>query len=160
MFFFLKKKTSDPLLKVSIVPRGSAALGYAMYQPQERAIMSREELLDRMCMTLGGRAAEAIIFGRISTGASDDLDKVTKQAYAQVASLGMSDVLGVLAFPQPDTRDPFASLQPKPYGEALSRAIDAEVRELVSHAYEVSNRLRLSIKNSFFLFFGMTKTTQ
>ena len=57
-----------------------------MYQPQERAIMTREELLDRMCMTLGGRAAEDIIFGRISTGASDDLDKVTKQAYAQVSS--------------------------------------------------------------------------
>jgi AFG3 family protein len=125
----------DPLLKVSIVPRGSAALGYAMYQPQERAIMTREELLDRMCMTLGGRAAEELFFGRISTGAADDLNRVTRQAYAQIASLGMSDKVGVVAFEQPERNDPFADFQRKPFSEATARTIDDEVRLLIGGAY-------------------------
>ncbi len=125
----------DPLLKVSIVPRGSAALGYAMYQPQERAIMTREELIDRMCMTLGGRAAEELFFGRISTGAADDLNRVTKQAYAQISSLGMSDKVGVVAFEQPEGNDMFAEFQRKPFSEATARVIDDEVRQLIGSAY-------------------------
>jgi AFG3 family protein len=131
----------DPLLKVSIVPRGSAALGYAMYQPQERAIMTREELLDRMCMTLAGRAAEELFFGRISTGASDDLNRVTRQAYAQIASLGMSEKVGVVAFEQPERNDPFADLARKPFSEATARTIDDEVRTLIGGAYTRTREL-------------------
>lgn len=75
---------ADPLLKVSIVPRGTAALGYNQFLPKELALHSREQLLDMICMALGGRAAEELTFGRITTGASDDLDRVTKIAYSQV----------------------------------------------------------------------------
>jgi AFG3 family protein len=87
-----------PLLKVSIVPRGSAALGYAQYLPRDQYIYTEEQLYDQMVMTLGGRAAEALVFGKITTGASDDLDKVTKLAYAQVKSFGMSDAIGAISY--------------------------------------------------------------
>jgi AFG3 family protein len=128
----------DPLLKVSIVPRGVAALGYAMYQPRDQYLYSKEELLDRICMTLGGRAAESIIFGRISTGARDDLEKVTNLAYAQISQYGMNERVGTIAYPQP--RENEITLE-KPYSEATATIIDLEVRKLVNMAYERTEKL-------------------
>jgi len=125
---------ADPLLKVSIVPRGVAALGYAQYVPKEQHLYTREQLLDRMCMLLGGRAAESLIFGKITSGAQDDLQKVTKMAYAQVSLYGMSEALGAISFSfakkEPD------SMLDKPYSESTSRLIDDEVRKLIQQAYQ------------------------
>jgi ATP-dependent Zn protease len=86
---------ADPLLKVSIIPRGKG-LGYAQYLPKDQYLYSREQLLDRMCMTLGGRVSEELFFGRITTGAQDDLQKITQMAYAQVVKFGMSEKVGMI----------------------------------------------------------------
>ena len=91
---------ADPLLKVSIIPRGKG-LGYAMYLPKDQYLYTKEQLYDRMCMTLGGRAAEEIFFKRITTGAQDDLQKVTKSAYAQITQYGMNEAVGNVSFEQP-----------------------------------------------------------
>ena len=128
----------DPLLKVSIIPRGVAALGYAQYQPKDQYLYSKEELLDRMCMTLGGRVSESLIFGKISTGARDDLEKVTKLAYSQVARFGMNSKIGYLAYPQP--KDSEIVIQ-KPFSETTAKLIDNEVRELVFEAYRRTEKL-------------------
>eukprot|EP00128_Syssomonas_multiformis_P012973 Colp12_sorted_trinity150504_noHs@33492 len=124
---------ADPLLKVSIIPRGSAALGYAQYLPKERYLYSTEQLLDRMCMTLGGRASEQIFFERITTGAQDDLSKVTKLAYSQVVQFGMNRELGQLSFDMPRDGEPAFE---KPYSDHTAQLIDSEVRELVDSAYK------------------------
>lgn len=154
---------ASPLLKVSIVPRGVAALGFAQYQPKENVIYTRDEvfkvfffffffpfflmksnfflflqLMDRICMTLGGRIAEQIVFGKISTGAADDLDKVTKLAYAQVTKWGMNSTIGNVSYPDPDEGE-FA-IQ-KPYSEATGKLIDREVHELVTTAYQRTEQL-------------------
>jgi ATP-dependent Zn protease len=89
---------ANPLLKLSIIPRGSSALGYAQYQPKDQYLYSKEQLFDQMCMTLGGRCAEALIFNRISSGAEDDLQKITKMAHGQVTRYGMSDRIGLVSF--------------------------------------------------------------
>merc|ERR1712137_1335047 len=91
---------ASPLLKVSIIPRGSAALGYAQYLPRDHFLQTTEQLLDMMSVALGGRVAEALTFGRITTGAQDDLDKVTRNAYAQITDYGMSKSLGHLSYGQ------------------------------------------------------------
>ncbi|KAL6048778.1 AFG3-like protein 2 [Balamuthia mandrillaris] len=124
---------ASPLLKVSIVPRGIGALGYAMYQPKDQYLYTTEQLMDRMCMTLGGRAAENIIFGRITTGAQDDLQKVTEQAYAQIIRYGMNPDVGAVSFAPP--RDDRIVVE-KPYSEATARLIDEKVHELVTQAYQ------------------------
>ncbi len=121
---------ADPLLKVTIVPRGSGALGYAQYLPKEVTLFTKEALIDRMCMALGGRAAEELSFGRITTGASDDLDKVTQIAYGMVTVYGMSDAVGQLSFP-PKEETQFK----KPYAESTATVIDAEVRKVVDECY-------------------------
>merc|ERR1712146_543964 len=108
-------KHALPLLKVSIIPRGSAALGYA-----------------QMVMTLGGRAAEAIVFGKVTTGASDDLDKVTKLAYAQVKQFGMSDEIGAVSYKEQAGDAQFF----RPHSDQVTDAIDEEVRRLVAKAYD------------------------
>ncbi|KAK6779276.1 hypothetical protein RDI58_021460 [Solanum bulbocastanum] len=123
---------AEPLLKVTIVPRGTAALGFAQYVPNENLLMTKEQLFDMTCMTLGGRAAEQVLIGRISTGAQNDLEKVTKMTYAQVAIYGFSDKVGLLSFPQRD--DGFE--MSKPYSSKTAAIIDTEVREWVSKAYE------------------------
>ncbi|KFK32242.1 hypothetical protein AALP_AA6G216200 [Arabis alpina] len=123
---------ADPLLKVTIVPRGSAALGFAQYVPSENLLMTKEQLFDMTCMTLGGRAAEQVLIGRISTGAQNDLEKVTKMTYAQVAVYGFSDKVGLLSFPPRDDGYDFS----KPYSNKTGAIIDQEVREWVSKAYE------------------------
>ncbi|XP_057772407.1 ATP-dependent zinc metalloprotease FTSH 10, mitochondrial-like [Salvia miltiorrhiza] len=123
---------AEPLLKVTIVPRGTAALGFAQYVPNENLLMTKEQLLDMTCMTLGGRAAEQVMLGKISTGAQNDLEKVTKMTYAQVAVYGFSDKVGLLSFPQRD--DGFE--MSKPYSSKTANLIDTEVREWVNTAYQ------------------------
>nr|XP_025641983.1 ATP-dependent zinc metalloprotease FTSH 3, mitochondrial isoform X4 [Arachis hypogaea] len=123
---------AEPLLKVTIVPRGTAALGFAQYVPNENLLMTKEQLFDMTCMTLGGRAAEQILVGRISTGAQNDLEKVTKMTYAQVAIYGFSDKVGLLSFPPKE--DSFEMT--KPYSSKTAAIIDNEVREWVTKAYK------------------------
>jgi AFG3 family protein len=130
---------ADPLLKVSIIPRGSAALGYAQYLPADRYLYSRAQLADRMCMTLAGRVAEELFFhGSITTGAHDDLQKVTRLAYAQVTKYGMSDVIGPVCFDDPSSgaggSQDFLPPGTKPYSEDTARTIDAEVHKLADTA--------------------------
>jgi AFG3 family protein len=145
---------AEPLLKVSIVPRGSAALGFAQYLPSENLLQTAAQMEDMRAMALGGRAAEAVLLGKVSTGAQNDLERVTRQAYAQVAVYGMggpggdgggalgeggldahastpasASAVGLLSFP------PEPNALTKPYSEATAQAIDAEVRRLVDAAY-------------------------
>lgn len=126
---------ADPLLKVTIVPRSSGALGYAQYLPKELTLFSKEALLDRMCMALGGRVSEQLNFGRITTGAADDLDKVTQMAYAMTSIYGMNDKIGKVSFPPKDQQFE------KPYSQDTARMIDEEVRELVNSAYDRTTAL-------------------
>ncbi|XP_044843673.1 AFG3-like protein 1 isoform X4 [Mauremys mutica] len=128
---------ADPLLKVSIIPRGKG-LGYAQYLPKEQYLYTKEQLFDRMCMMLGGRVAEQLFFGRITTGAQDDLKKVTQSAYAQVVQFGMSDKLGQVSF---DFLQQGELLTEKPYSEATAQLIDEEVRSLINSAYERTQEL-------------------
>ncbi|ORY44209.1 ATP-dependent metallopeptidase Hfl [Rhizoclosmatium globosum] len=128
---------ANPLLKVSIIPRGSAALGYAQYLPQDQHLQSKEQFLDMMCMTLGGRVSEQVFFNSITTGASDDLQKVTKMAYGQVATYGMNERVGSLSYGRPDEQQQFT----KPYSEETAKMIDEEVRTLVAFAYDRTVKL-------------------
>jgi AFG3 family protein len=121
---------AEPLLKVSIVPRGSAALGFAQYLPNENSLMTTEQMNDMMAMALGGRAAEQVMLGRISTGAQNDLERVTRMAYSQVAVYGMNPAIGLLSFPPEEGRFD------KPYSDDTARMIDGEVRTLVGASYE------------------------
>lgn len=129
--------STDPLVKVSIVPRGVAALGYAQYLPKEQFLYTTEQLLDTMCMTLGGRAAEEIVFGRISTGAQNDLERITRMAYGMVTLYGMNPKVGQLSFNDPNGEYQFR----KPYSEELAKVIDEEVRMLVENAYNKTKEL-------------------
>ncbi|KAL3093217.1 hypothetical protein niasHT_022667 [Heterodera trifolii] len=139
---------TEALLKVTIIPRTSAALGFAQYSPKDRKLFTREELIDRICMMLGGRAAENVTFGRITTGAQNDLEKVTKQAQAMVKMYGMSDVLGPINFtPEPGVDPQSVQFQPKPYSKKLGNIIDQEVSRLVSDAYFVTEKLLRENRN-------------
>uniref|UniRef100_J3L5R0 AAA+ ATPase domain-containing protein n=1 Tax=Oryza brachyantha TaxID=4533 RepID=J3L5R0_ORYBR len=128
---------ADPLLKVTIVPRGTAALGFAQYVPNDNLLMTKEQLFDMTCMTLGGRAAEEVLIRKISTGAQNDLEKVTKMTYAQVAIYGFSEKVGLLSFPQRE--DGFE--MSRPYSSQTASIIDTEVREWVAKAYETTVEL-------------------
>ncbi|WP_246022651.1 ATP-dependent zinc metalloprotease FtsH [Filimonas effusa] len=120
-----------PLLKVTIVPRGTAALGYAQYTPKEQYLYNTDQLMDQICMTLGGRAAESIFFGKISTGASNDLQQITKMAYSMVTVYGMNDKVGNVSYYDPSQENMFT----KPYSEETGKLIDDEVRKLIDQAY-------------------------
>lgn len=122
---------AHPLVKVTIVPRGQS-LGAAWYLPEERSITTTEQILDDMCSTLGGRAAEQLIFGKISTGALSDLEKVTKQAYAMVSVYGLNDRLGNISYYDSQGRESFQ----KPYSEATAQLIDEEVSKLIESQYQ------------------------
>ena len=124
---------ADPLVKVSIVPRGVAALGYAQYLPKEQFLYTTEQLIDEMCMALGGRAAEEIVFGKISTGALSDLERITKMAYSIVTMYGMNPKIGNVSFYDSKQSDMTFS---KPYSEATAETIDNEVRSIIASAYE------------------------
>lgn len=132
---------ADPLLKVSIIPRGAAALGYAQYLPSDQYLFSSGQLRDRMCMTLGGRVAEELLIGQISTGARDDLQKVTRLAYAQILKFGMNPTLGPLSFDDHDESSPQAIATGKPYSEETARMIDHEARALISDALDRTRAL-------------------
>lgn len=121
---------ASPLVKVTIVPRGVGTLGYAQYLPKEEYITRTEQLLDRMCMTLGGRAAEKIIFNKISTGAQSDLDQVTKMSYSMISVFGMNEKVGNISF-YGMSQDQFT----KPYSDETARLIDDEVRKLIESQY-------------------------
>lgn len=131
-------KYAHPLLKVSIVPRGSSALGYAQYLPEEKYIIKKEQIFDSMCVALGGRAAETVFFDHLSTGAQDDLRRVTQMAYEQITVYGMSSVVGHMSFPMP--RDGDLAVQ-KPYSQETAHVIDMEVRKMVDEAYRITEDL-------------------
>lgn len=122
---------AHPLVKVTIVPRGRS-LGAAWYLPEERSITTTEQILDEMCMALGGRAAEELIFGKISTGALSDLEKVTKQAYAMVAMYGLNKRIGNVSFYDSQGQQSFT----KPYSEDTARVIDEEVSKMIEEQYQ------------------------
>ena len=134
---------ADPLVKVSIVPRGVAALGYAQYLPKEQFLYQTEQLMDEMCMALGGRAAEDIIFGKISTGALSDLERITKLAYSIVSVYGMNDKIGNVSFY--DSKQSEYNFT-KPYSDATAELIDKEVKALIDLAYKRTKDLLLSKK--------------
>ena len=131
---------ANPLIKVTIVPRGRA-LGAAWYLPEERQITTKEQMLDEMCATLGGRAAEEVMLGHISTGAMNDLERVTKQAYGMVAYAGMSDKLPNLCYYNNEEYS-FS----KPYSEHTAELIDQEVKQMVNEQYERAKNLLLKHK--------------
>ncbi|KQB99141.1 ATP-dependent zinc metalloprotease FtsH [Pedobacter sp. Hv1] len=124
-------KHAHPLIKVTIVPRGQS-LGAAWYLPEERSITTTEQILDEMCATMGGRAAEKITFGKISTGALSDLEKVTKQAYAMVSIYGLNDKIGNMSYYDSRGQESFT----KPYSEATARIIDEEVSKIIEEQYQ------------------------
>ncbi|MFZ6025332.1 MAG: ATP-dependent zinc metalloprotease FtsH [Bacteroidota bacterium] len=121
-----------PLLKVTIVPRGTAALGYAQYTPTEQYLYNTDQLMDQICMTLGGRAAEQIFFGKISTGAANDLQQITRIAYSMVTAYGMNSKVGNVSFYDPSQENTFT----KPYSEETGKLIDEEVRSIIDEAYQ------------------------
>ncbi|ARA91780.1 AAA family ATPase [Rhodothermaceae bacterium RA] len=129
---------TDPVIKVSIVPRGLAALGYAQSLPDERYLYTREAYVDRMTMAMGGRVAEEIVFGRISNGAQNDLERITKMAYAMVTYFGMSERIGYVSY-NPNNQQGEGPLFGKPYSEETARMIDEEVRGIID---EVRRRAR------------------
>ena len=128
---------ANPLVKVTIVPRGKA-LGAAWYLPEERQITTREQLQDEMCATLGGRAAEELVLEKISTGASNDLERVTKQAYAMVVYFGMSDKLPNLNYYDSTGQDWGFT---KPYSEETAKLIDTEVQKIINEQYDRAKRI-------------------
>ena len=132
---------ANPLVKVTIVPRGQA-LGAAWYMPEERQISTKEEILDEICATLGGRAAEELFTGRISTGAMNDLEKVTKRAYGMIAYAGMGDKLPNLCY-----YDNQEYQFNKPYSDKTAETIDEEVRNLISGEYERAKKVLLEHKD-------------
>lgn len=127
---------AHPLVKVTIVPRGRS-LGAAWYLPEERQITTTEQLLDDMCSALGGRAAEQLIFGKISTGALSDLEKVTKQAYAMVSMYGLNDKIGNISYYDSQGRDTFT----KPYSDDTAKVIDEEVSKMIEEQYQRALRI-------------------
>src|SRR5690606_25680315 len=120
-------------------PRGVAALGYAQYLPKEQFLYTTEQLMDSMCMTMGGRVAEDITFKRISTGAQNDLERVTKLAYAMIAVYGMNEKVGNVSFRDSSGESQFQ----KPYSDQTAELIDDEVRQLISSVYERTRQLLL-----------------
>ncbi|MFD2246062.1 ATP-dependent zinc metalloprotease FtsH [Pontibacter ruber] len=132
---------ADPLVKVSIVPRGVAALGYAQYLPKEQFLYTTEQLIDEMCMALGGRAAEEIVFGKISTGALSDLERITKMAYSIVTMYGMNSKIGNVSFYDSKQSDMTFN---KPYSEATAETIDNEVRNIIEAAYQRTKDLLMA----------------
>ncbi len=127
---------ASPLVKVTIVPRGIGTLGYAQYLPKEEYITRTEAMLDRICMTMGGRAAERISFDKISTGAQSDLDQVTKMAYSMISVFGMNEKVGNVSF-HGMSQEGFQ----RPYSEETAKLMDEEVRKLIDEQYERAKKL-------------------
>ena len=136
-------KYTDALLKVTIVPRTSAVLGFAMNLPSDQKLYNQEELFDKMCMALGGRVAESLTFNRVSTGAQNDLQKVTEMAYAQVRTYGMDSVVGNLSFPSGEELGGGR----RPYSKKLASTIDHRSRLLVARAYKKTEKVLMENKD-------------
>ena len=136
-------ENANPLIKVTIIPRGKA-LGAAWYLPEERQITTREHLLDEMAATLGGRVSEELNFGHLSTGALNDLERVTKQAYAMVAYYGMSEKVGTISYYDSTGQSDMAFT--KPYSEKTAQDIDNEVKALIEQAYEMAKQVLIEHK--------------
>merc|ERR1719435_625569 len=124
---------TDALLKVTIIPRTSAALGFAQYTPVDKKLFSPDELMDRMCMALGGRVAESLTFNKITTGAQNDLEKVTKMAYAQIREFGFNDQVGLVSFEQSQGK--------KPYSKRLAATMDLEAKQMIAQAYKITEEV-------------------
>jgi len=135
-----------PLVKVSIVPRGVAALGYAQYLPKEQYLYTKEQLLDTVCMSLGGRVAEDVVFGKISTGAQNDLERITRMAYDMIIMYGMNEKVGNVSFHDPQNEYGFT----KPYSEKTSELIDQEVRIFINEAYQRTKKLLIEKKDHLY----------
>ena len=144
-------ENANPLIKVTIIPRGKA-LGAAWYLPEERQITTREHLLDEMAATLAGRASEELTFGHLSTGALNDLERVTKQAYAMVAYYGMSEKVGTLSYYDSTGQSDMAFS--KPYSEQTAQSIDDEVKALIERAYQMAKQVLIDHKE------GMTQLAE
>jgi len=134
---------ADPLVKVSIIPRGVAALGFAQYLPKEQYLYTTEQLNDRICMALGGRAAEELVFGKITTGAQNDLETITKMAYSMVAIYGMNKKIGNVSYYDPNAEYSFS----KPYSEETAKVIDEEVKNLIEQCHQRTLQLLREKKN-------------
>jgi AFG3 family protein len=134
---------ANPLVKVTIIPRGRS-LGAAWYLPEERQITTTEQLSDEMCVALGGRASEEINFSKVSTGALNDLERVTKQAYAMVTYFGMSKKIGNISFYDSSGQNEYNFS--KPYSENTAELIDKEVKEIVDNAFKRAKELLTKIK--------------
>jgi cell division protease FtsH len=137
---------ANPLLKVTIIPRGRA-LGAAWYLPEERQITTTEQLLDELAATLGGRAAEELVFGQISTGAMNDLEKITKQAYAMVSYFGMSDKVGNLSYYDSSGQNEFGFN--RPYSEKTAELLDVEVKRIIDTSYEKAKEVLVQYREQF-----------
>ena len=131
-------ENASPLIKVTIIPRGKA-LGAAWYLPEERQITTREQIMDELAATLGGRVSEQLTFGEVSTGALNDLERVTKQAYAMVAYYGMSDAIGTISYYDSTGQSDMSFT--KPYSELTAQQIDAEAKALISKAYAMAEKV-------------------
>jgi len=131
-------KNVDSLVKVSIIPRGKS-LGAAWYLPEEHQIITKNQFIDQICASLGGRAAEEIIFNEVSSGAIDDLEKVTKQAYNMVAFYGLDEEIGPMSFY--DSTGENERFLGKPYSENMAKLIDKEVQDLITQAYSRTKKL-------------------
>ena len=131
-------ENASPLIKVTIIPRGKA-LGAAWYLPEERQITTREQMMDELAATLGGRVSERLTFGEVSTGALNDLERVTKQAYAMVAYYGMSDNVGTLSYYDSTGQSDMSFT--KPYSELTAQQIDAETKRVIGEAYAMAERV-------------------
>jgi len=135
-------KNADPVHKVSIVPRGIGALGYTLQTPlEDRYLLSKAELIERLCSLLGGRVAEEIVFNEISTGASNDLERVTEIARRMVTMYGMSERLGHISFAENDQQNFLGGYNLKPYSEETAKLIDAEVKAIIDEAYAKTRQL-------------------
>ena len=142
---------AHPLVKVTIVPRGNS-LGAAWYLPEERSITTTEQIMDEICAALGGRVAEEIVFGKISTGALSDLEKITKQAYAMVTIYGLNDKIGNISFYDSSGQQEYTF--GKPYSEHTAMLIDGEVKKLIDQAYERTKNLLLEHKDELHILAG------
>ncbi|WP_064975759.1 ATP-dependent zinc metalloprotease FtsH [Alistipes provencensis] len=131
-------ENASPLIKVTIIPRGKA-LGAAWYLPEERQITTREQMMDELAATLGGRVSEQLTFGQVSTGALNDLERVTKQAYAMVAYYGMSENVGTLSYYDSTGQSDMAFT--KPYSEQTAQQIDSEAKRVIEQAYKMAEQV-------------------
>jgi cell division protease FtsH len=139
---------ASPLIKVTIVPRGRS-LGAAWYLPEERQITTTEQIVDEMCATLGGRAAEEIIFGKISTGALSDLEKITRQAYASIVYYGLNDKIGNVSYYDSSGQSEYSFN--KPYSENTAKIIDEEVKKMIDIAYARTKAILIANKEKLTL---------